>query len=432
MTSEPKGTSISEPSIGEDHHSSSFRFIVAGMVMWISFSLGMSMFSVSPIMPLIMDAYSINRGIASLLISLIPLVHLLLAIPGSMLVSRIGTRKLIFLGALFGSAPLLSFLAVNFPLLVLTRVLYGVGLALVFPSVGPLAMHWFNSKELPVFNGLFVAALTFGMAISSFAVAPISEAVGWKAALSILGGIPLVGGFCWLALGQRAQASVESLGHLTFKSTLRIVRSRNTLLIAAADAGPYALLTAAVAWLPAFYHEVHGMSLSKAGSLMGLLSLAGAISLVSASVLVLRIRRRRPMLIVPGVIVGFAGFGSFLLAETPLVVVALLALGAASWFYVPILLTIPMELPGTDVNSVAVTFGTLMSMGSIFTMISPLTVGVTADLMGSYIPGLALFSVLALSLLIAGVMLPETGKTEPQSTDRYPSGNSVGKFNPFR
>ena len=386
--------------------------------MWISFSLGMSMFSVSPIMPLIMDAYSINRGIASLLISLIPLVHLLLAIPGSMLVSRIGTRKLIFLGALFGSAPLLSFLAVNFPLLVLTRVLYGVGLALVFPSVGPLAMHWFNSKELPVFNGLFVAALTFGMSISSFAVAPISEAVGWKAALSILGGIPLVGGFCWLALGQRAQASFESLGHLTFKSTLRIVRSRNTLLIAAADAGPYALLTAAVAWLPAFYHEVHGMSLSKAGSLMGLLSLAGAISLVSASVLVLRIRRRRPMLIVPGVIVGFAGFGSFLLAETPLVVVALLALGAASWFYVPTLLTIPMELPGTDVNSVAVTFGTLMSMGSIFTMISPLTVGVTADLMGSYIPGLALFSVLALSLLIAGVMLPETGKAEPQSTDR--------------
>ena len=410
MTSETQASSVST----EDHRSSPFRFVIAGMAVWISFSLGLSMFSVSPVTSLIMDDYSINRGTASLLVGLIPLTHLLLAIPGSMLVSRVGSRNLIFLGALLGSAPLLSFLAVSFPLLVITRILYGVGLALVFPSVGPLAMHWFHPKELPVFNGLFVAALTLGMAISSFAMAPISEAVGWKAALSIFGGVPLIGAIGWMALGQRTQAAVQSVGHLSLKGTLRIVRSRNTLLLAAADAGPYALLTAAVAWLPTFYHEVHGMSLSEAGSLMGFLSLAGAISLVAASLLVLRIRRRRPMLIVPGAIVGFAGFGSFLLADTPFVLLAVVALGAASWFYVPTLLTIPMELPGSDANSVAVTFGTLMSMGSIFTMISPLTVGVTTDLSGSYIPGLALFSVLAWSLMVAGFQLPETGKPAPQ------------------
>lgn len=408
MTSEPQQESVSP----KDHRSSPFRFIIAGTILWISFSLGLSMFAVSPVTPLIMDDYGINRGIASLLISLIHLTHLLFAIPGSMLVSRIGSRNLIFLGALLGSAPILSFLAVNFPLLVLTRVLYGIGLALVFPAVGPLVMNWFHPKELPVFNGLFIAALTFGMAISSFAVVPISEAIGWKAALSIFGAVPLVGGFCWIALGQRTQASVQAVDHLTFKSTLRIVRSRNTLLIAAADAGPYALLTATAAWLPTFYHEVHGMSLSEAGSLMGLSSLAGAISLVIASLLVLRIRHRRPMLIVPGVIVGFAGFGSFLLADTPLLVLAILSLGAAGWFYVPTLLTIPMELPGANANSVAVTFGTLMSMGSILTMVSPLTVGVSTDLMGSYIPGLALFSVLAWSLMVAGAMLPETGRVK--------------------
>ena len=151
---------------------------------------------------------------------------------------------------------------------------------------------------------------------------------------------------------------------------------------------------------------------------MGLLSLAGAISLVAASLLVLRIRRRRPMLIVPGVIVGFAGFGSFLLADTPIVLLAVVVLGAASWFYLPVLLTIPMELPGSDANSVAVTFGTLMSIGSIFTIVSPLTVGITTDIWGSYIPGLALFSVLAWSLMVAGALLPETGRPASQSTHR--------------
>ena len=122
------------------------------------------------------------------------------------------------------------------------------------------------------------------------------------------------------------------------------------------------------------------------------------------------------MLIIPGIIVGFAGLGSFLLAGTPLVYLAVAALGATAFMYLPTLLTIPMELPGTDPFKVAVIFGTLMSVGSAVTMLSPFIVGFTTDLLDSYVPSLTLFSVLAWSLPIAGILLPETGPTaKPES-----------------
>ena len=399
-----------------DQQLSSYRFVIAGILALLSFSFGLSMFSVSPVTPLIMDEYRINRGTASLLVSLIPLVHIVLAIPGSMLVGRIRLKNLVVLASVLGSAPLLSLLAVNFPILLSLRVVYAIGMAVMFPAVGSLAMQWFRPRELPVFNGLFVAALSLGTALSSFTIAPISQAIGWKVGLSILGGVSLVGTVCWLVLGRAQQLSAQTEQHLSIKGALSVVRSRSTILIAAADAGPYALLAAAVAWLPTYYHEVHGMSLARAGSLMGLFSLAGTISLVSASLLVLRVRRRRPLLVIPGVVAGFAGFGSFLLADTVFVYVAVLALGFACWFYLPILLTIPMELPGADANRVALTFGALMSVGGIFSFVSPLTVGITTDLLGSYLPGLTLFSILSWSLAISGNLLPETGEDSPVLT----------------
>ena len=230
----------------------------------------------------------------------------------------------------------------------------------------------------------------------------------------MFGGVSLVGAIFWLLLGSAQQNVTQKEHHLSIKGAWGVVRSRTTLLLSAADAGPYALYTAAVAWLPTFYHEVHGMSLAKAGSLMGLLSLAGVVSLVSASLLVLRVPRRRPFLIVPGVLAGFAGFGSFLLADSVAVYVAVVALGFTSWFYLPVLLTIPMELHGADPNKASVMFASILTIGGIFTFISPFAVGVTTDLLGTHLPGFALFSVLAWSLGVSGVLLPETGTVRRQ------------------
>jgi len=393
-----------------------YRFLIAAVFLFISFSVGLSMFAVGPITPLIIGEYSINRSTASLLVSVIPFTHMLLGLPSGVLISKIGPSNGLLLAASLASAPVFSFLSLDYSILISLRVVYAIGLCLMFPAVITLVNHWFPANELPTFNGLFVISFSLATAVSNFVVAPIADTLGWSIALSMMGIMPLLGAALWLLVGYRKADNPQ--GESSSRNGINIVgvlRDRNTMLITLADAGPYALMTAAVAWLPTFYNEVRGMTLIEAGSMVGMMSVAGTLSLIASSILVLRVHKRRPFLIVPGIVAGFAGIGSILLYDN-LMMVSLIAMGFACWFYVPVLITIPMELHASNPERVPIIMGTLMSVGSFFSFISPITVGISADLLGSYLPGLVLFSILSWSLAIGGMLLPETGSSKDRFT----------------
>ena len=80
-------------------------------------------------------------------------------------------------------------------------------------------------------------------------------------------------------------------------------------------------------------------------------------------------------------------------------------LGVTSFFYLPILLTIPMELKGTTEGNVVVAWATMFAIASSITIISPITVGFMTDALGSYIPAFTLWAVFSWGLLLAGLML---------------------------
>ena len=189
-----------------------------------------------------------------------------------------------------------------------------------------------------------------------------------------------------------------------------VLRNRTTLLLALADAGPFAQYIALTTWLPTFYFEVHGMSLSAAGSAVGLAPLSGVVALILAGVLSMRIVRRRPFLIIPGVVGGLAGFATFLLAGSDAIYPALLLLGFGAWFYLPMLFTIPMEGSDAVPERVSLVLATIGTLGGFLSFVAPLAVGILTDVLGSYIPGFMIFAVLSWSLVVAGVMLPETGR----------------------
>ena len=115
------------------------RFVMAAVILILTFSIGLSWFAVAPITPLIMAEFNINRGTASLLISLIALTGLIVGIPGGVVINRIGSKKAIFVGAVLASLPALSFLAEDYFLLLLTRIALGAGMALFFFCSGSVS-----------------------------------------------------------------------------------------------------------------------------------------------------------------------------------------------------------------------------------------------------------------------------------------------------
>lgn len=368
------------------------------------------MFPTGPITPLIISNYGISNSAAGLLTGTIYLVHVVFAIPSSLLIGRIGLKSIIFLGALTASAPSLSFLATdNFAFLITVRAIGGIGLVLLFPAIPPLFMQWLRPRELPFFNGFFMVFASLGIAISTLVVVPLSGVIGWAPALSVFGGMSFIGSVAWIVLG-RAQPVARrprSEGQLTW--AWKGLFARNTLLIAAADAGPFALLTVSLAWLPTLYNQSHGISLAKGGALLSILSFSGVAALILASLLTARTRRRKPFLLFSGILVGFAAFASILLSDSLGLYLALAVLGFACWFFIPALITIPMELYPDNPQRVSLIFAALMSFEGVLCFVAPPIVGLIADTSGSFIPGLAIFATLAWSLAIAGSLLPETG-----------------------
>jgi cyanate permease len=389
------------------HGTLGYRYVIAGLIGLLTFSMALSMLAIGPIMPLIIADYGIKNSTAGLLTSIIFLVHIPFAIPISMLLSHMGPKKMIVLGGVTGAAPLLSFMATDsFLLLLALRVVYGFSFLFLVASVGPLFMQWFPPKELPLVNGGFMLSVCLGITTSTFLVARLSETIGWEVVLSGFGGASLLSTLAWLSLGkaQRIPRYNETQSLITL--VWNVLRARITLLVAAADAGPLTLLTASLAWLPTLYHEVHEISLTKAGLFMGILSSAGLIALLLGSLLTARTSNRRPFLIIPGTLVGFAGFAVLVLPDSVALYIALAVLGFTCWFYLPALFTIPMDMYPNDPRRVSLISATLISIGGIASSVAPPIIGAIADLTGSLVPGLAACAVLGWSLAIAGVLMP--------------------------
>ena len=372
------------------------------------FSIGINFFVVAPLFPLIIEEFGVNRATASLLIGLALLVHSFFGLPGGILATRFGLKRVYFLSWLMIGLPILSAAAPNFGTLLVLRLAYGVGFGAIIPATGPLLMQWFRPKEITIMNGLDIAALSLGVALSVSLAAPLANAVGWQNTLSVFGGIALLGALAWGILG-RVDSGAQATGSaISLKEVWSVLRNRTILLLVAADALVFMQYTALTSWLPTFYNEVRGMSLTQAGIVIGLLPFVGVFAVLVGGFLPLKIASNKPFFIIPGLLLGLGGLGSFLIDSTLGIYASIVLLGIGSWSYAPTLLSLPMGIPGMTPSKVAVVWGTFVTVSGAGMFVSPIVVGAIRDASGSFVPGFIIFAVGAWFLMIAGIIIPKT------------------------
>ena len=397
---------------------SRYRYVIAGLTLALNLSIGLSFFAISPLLPLIVDDYSISRTDAGLLSGLAILIQAAFGIPGGFLAVRLGLKPIFAAGWLLAGAMVLTPLADNFATLVALRVVFALGVAVLFPATGPLLMRWFKPREYSVMTALNWAASSLGMAISMFTAAPLAEALGWQGALAVFGGVTLLGAMAWLALGRAGQTKATEAPKVSMGELRRAIFSRVTLLMALADGAGYAQYAALTTWLPTYYSERLGLSLTQVGFITGFLPFAGMIGVLLGGILPAFTRARRPFIVVPGLLLCLAGFGSFITGNLAIIYISLLAVGFASWFYGPTLFTLPMELPGASQARVAMAWSVVAAVASVMAFSSPLTVGALADSTGSYMPGFTLWAIFSLVMAVAGMLLPMPKASRPQESGR--------------
>ena len=385
-----------------------YRFVIAGLILFAHFSVGINFFVVSPLLQLIIDDLGVSRATASLLIALALLVHAFFGLPGGILASRFGLKRMYLLSWLMIGLPVLSAVAPNFLTLLALRLVYGVGFGAIFPATGPLLMQWFRPREITIMNGLDIAALSLGVAFSVSVAAALANAGGWQNTLSVFGGIALLGAVAWGVFGRVKSGTAASGAGIPLNEVWGVLRNRTILLLVAADALVFMQYTALTSWLPTFYHEIRGMSFVESGFVTGLLPLVGVFAVLVGGFLPLRFASKKPFFIVPGLLLGLGGLGSFLIDGSFGIYVSIVLLGIGSWSYAPTPLSLPMELPDMTPEKVAVVWGTFVTVSGFGMFVSPIVVGAMRDASGGFMPGFLIFAVGAWFLVIAGVLMPET------------------------
>lgn len=386
---------------------SRYRFVMAALMLAGQLSVGLNIFAVSPLLPFAIDDYGINRAAAGLLVSVPLLVAAALGLPSGMLIPRIGLKRAFAIG--WAAVALVSFsgLAPNFITLLLLRSGIGLGFALILTATGPLLMQWFQPKEVMIMNALTTAALSLGIALSVGTAAQLAELMAWQKTLSVFGLPGIVGLVAWLTLGRTFGSVGEAGGGISLREVAGVLRNRSVVLLLAADAGILAQYAAFTGWLPTFYNEDRGISLSQAGFITGLLPLVGVFAVLAGGAVALRVASPKTLFYASGLMAGLGGLGAFLLPGLGGIYPAVIILGIGSWLYVPTLLTLPMQMAGMTPERVAVVWGSLLTFSGFAMFVSPILVGGLRDLSGSFIPGLAVCAAASWTLFLAGVLLPK-------------------------
>ena len=169
----PAGTSAADPSIG--------RLIKLMFALWLAgVAMRMSILAMPPVIPQVHDELHMSETQIGLLIGLPLAMFAIAAVPGSLLISRVGTRTAVIIGMIVAAfAGAARGAAIDVWTLYAASIATGFGVAIMQPGVPTLTREW-----LPTRIALGTVSYTGGMLIGSM----------FAAALTIPLVLPLVGG----------------------------------------------------------------------------------------------------------------------------------------------------------------------------------------------------------------------------------------------
>ena len=389
---------------------SKYRFIVGTIIILTRLSAGLLWMAPGPLFPLIMRDFSLNKTMVSWLTSIVSLTMGICIIPAGILATKIGLKRVFTIGSFLMASAVLSPFCSNITQLLATRILFAIGAAMVFPTAGGLAMQWFHGRELPLFNGLVTASISLGNTIVLLTAVLMANTFGWKMPLTTYGVICIIFALSWLILGKESSRYNSGLADTPPPISISaVLKRKTTILLGLTVAGPFILFMAISSWLPTYYNEVFGIPLSQASSITSLFPIFGMVGSILGGILPMRTGLRKPFLLIPGFLIGFAALGTFLINNPVINYISIALFGVCDYMFVPVMFTICMELPDMTPSMVSLTISVMLAIGNVCSFTGPMIVGFLTDMTGSYLPGMLICSVLGFSLFIGGMLLPETG-----------------------
>lgn len=355
---------------------------------------------VGPVLPQVTAELGISHAVAGLLITLPVLLMAAVAIPAAGLGHRFGSRRVMavslgLLAAAGTARPVggdaLWVLGWTIPI--------GIGIG-VIGVILPIFVKQ-HASEMPArATGLYVTAMLVGSALGGTLAAPLAEWGGsWRVPLlvfGIAGAIPLLG---WIGLTKPDHVAIADGPDRTPLPW----RNRVAWLLVLAFALQAFLFYGIVAWLAPVMME-SGYSTIEAGTIVGLLLIAGIPGTLLVSWLGDRLPSRRVGLVATSLASLIAIAGYAWLPALALLWSAIGGLGLAAIF--ALVMTLPLDAARRPSEAGGYT-GLMLAAGYLIASIAPSLLGAARDLTGNFtLTMLLLVATAAIMLVVSLVVSP--------------------------
>ena len=347
---------------------------------------------VGPLLPEIDEDLGVSHAVVGLLSTIPVLCMGLFAPPAAYLAGRLGTRWAIA-ACLAGIAGfgLLRAVAPGAPLVLALTFPIGMGMGLAGALI-PVAVKERFAHRPAFASGVYTTGITGGAALSSGLAVPIAGALGgWRASLAVFSGVTVLLFIAWLALTPPARERPPI-------SPPRLPWGRRVVwVLVAVFALQSIVYYGLVSWMPDSFQE-RGWSAEAAGTLVGVMSIAGLPSGLMVPFLADRLGSRRQWLGLTAGMLFVATIGIATLPDAGWAWAILAGAGIGATF--PLTLTLPLDVARDPADTGAVV-GLMLGAGYTIAAAGPFLLGAARDLTGSFSASLWVLVVVAGGLLLS-------------------------------
>ena len=365
-------------------------WLILVLLLLFSVAAPLNQFKIPPIMSVIMDALGISVSSAGLLMSVFAITGLILALPSGFILQRFGFKVTgllaggsIVLGAVLGA------LSRDMNVLLLSRVIEGVGTSLVAVLAPAIIARWFGAEKRGAAMGVWSAWVPLGTIIMLIVAPALAQSSGWQSVWWAGAAYAAVTTALYLLFVRPAPAAPASAepeaGARAADAPAdgglgRVLRNRNVWLLSATFAAFNASLIGFSSYLPTFLAAGHGLGLTQAALVAGIPTFLTLISAPVGGAISDRIRsRKKPFLIglvCSAVLVSLAGLTGF-----ALLIAVLVAIGLVLGVIPTTIFSAAVEATG-DVRLGGMAMAVVMVGQNAGMLLGPMIVGALAESSG--------------------------------------------------
>ena len=271
----------------------------------------------TPVMAVIMDSFGIDMATAGMLSTIFTVMGIVMALPAAGMLKRLGPRTsglIAFAGAIAGS--LLGIATENVTVLMVSRVIEGVGIGIIAVLAPSVISMWFPPEKRGLPMGIWGSWMMVSQTVLFFSGNAITDAWGWRG-MWVLGIVVCVVAAALFALFVKSPSPEESFADIESEdaSVMDGLRSMPQWILAGVGlCYTYCCFTFAN-WITSYWTEVTPWGASATATWVGILFLIEMIYTWIVGGILDRVKNRKLVGIAGLVIYGVLGFAMFTMTD---------------------------------------------------------------------------------------------------------------------